>query len=44
MIVNECLDIIASREIFKDETEFEQGYNNALKVVYNDISGQFGVE
>ena len=44
LIIKECLCIISGKEIFKDDTEYDQGYNKALKVVYNDITDKLGVE
>jgi hypothetical protein len=44
LIVKECLGAISGKEIFKDETEYEQGYNKALKSVYSDLVEKFGVE
>jgi hypothetical protein len=44
LIVQECLKTISGKKIVDDVTEWEQGYNKALKSIYHTISGNLGVE
>lgn len=44
LIVKECLSTVSAKKIFDDATEYEQGYNKALKSVYSDIVSKFEVK
>lgn len=44
LIVLQAVDLIQTRTIAQEVTEWEQGYNRALKKIQADITEKFGVE
>jgi hypothetical protein len=44
LIVQQAVDLIQARTISEEVTEWEQGYNRALKKIQADITEKFGVE
>ena len=44
LIVAECLSTISAKKIIDAPTEYEQGYNKALKSVHGDIVRKFGFD
>ena len=43
-LIKECLNTIDSKSIFKDETEYEKGHNDALILIYSELVKKFGIK
>ena len=44
LIVKDCIEIIQSRTITEEHTDWETGYNTALKKVVFDLKQTYGIE
>jgi hypothetical protein len=44
LVVEECIDVIDARTIAEEHTDWETGYNAALKKVVFDLRMKYGIE
>lgn len=44
ILVKDCIEIIAARTIKDEHTEWENGYNSALRKVTFDLKQKYGIE
>jgi len=44
VIVKDCIEIIQARTINDERTEWENGYNAALRKVVFDLKQKYGIE
>ena len=44
VIVKDCIEIIQARTIAEEYTDWENGYNAALKKVVFDLKMKYGIE
>lgn len=44
LLIKECLEVVAARTINDERTEWENGYNAALRKVAFDLKQKYGIE
>ena len=44
LLVQDCVDVVGARTIAEEHTEWENGYNAALKKVTFDLKVKYGIE
>ena len=44
LVVEDCIDVIDARTIAEEHTDWETGYNAALKKVVFDLRMKYGIE
>ena len=44
LLIKECLEVVAARTINDERTEWENGYNAALRKVTFDLKQKYGIE
>jgi hypothetical protein len=44
LVVEDCIEVVGARTISEEHTEWETGYNAALKKVTFDLKVKYGIE
>lgn len=44
LLIKECLEVVSARTIAEEHTEWENGYNAALRKVAFDLKMKYGIE
>jgi hypothetical protein len=44
LVVEDCIEVIGARTISEEHTEWETGYNAALKKIAFDLKQKYGIE
>lgn len=44
LLVEDCIEVVAARTINDERTEWETGYNSALRKITFDLKQKYGIE
>ena len=44
LVVEDCIEVVSARTIAEEHTEWENGYNAALKKIAFDLKMKYGIE
>jgi hypothetical protein len=44
LVVEDCIEVVSARTITQEHTEWETGYNAALKKIAFDLKMKYGIE
>jgi len=44
LVVEDCIEVVSARTIAEEHTEWETGYNAALKKIAFDLKTKYGIE
>ena len=44
LLVQDCVEVVGARTISEEHTEWENGYNSALRKVAHDLKTKYGIK